>query len=372
MTRESLELLGIAKSAVPIFLNMLESAVAYYGEDRVDIQKDPADSNYIRIMVHFPKIEVTNSLQMRHEVKDIYAFIIVDKRNGKLRGYRYSKSTFTFAEASIGYIQSHGQRTTLIKNGVFNINAIQTLRVGTGVCTGSSPLADSIKVLTDDEYLPAIFMKLLVDMDMTIRWESVEGGPFVKMKELLNMSTFTKNKESESCLASFRNSDAPFTIETYYTKKSLFQKSIDTFPLLSYLANLLIQKELIKVSHSLSSCGLPTVLITNSEEDLGNILLKEFHNLPHHIQQFYNMLLVWVNNDEYIYKIQFKVLNPIFGKSDSELFTFKGKSVKLIITPPSKITESRMAESIKEKVMFHPQAMKLIIELIKQAYIFSN
>ena len=38
MTRESLELLGIAKSAVPIFLHMLESAVAYYGEDRVDIQ----------------------------------------------------------------------------------------------------------------------------------------------------------------------------------------------------------------------------------------------------------------------------------------------------------------------------------------------
>lgn len=87
----------------------------------------------------------------------------------------FSKSTFSTAEYTLGYIHSH--------TNLCNMDSFRFPSVFNTVCLGKGPIV-SIHKLLNHEYNRAYYMLLMAQIKQVTEVESLNGGPYVDWTSL--------------------------------------------------------------------------------------------------------------------------------------------------------------------------------------------
>ena len=132
------------------------------------------------IIIHFPKVTVTNENDNSTDIRDLYAAFFVNSR-GELvrlspeRFLMFSKSTFSTAEYTLGYIHSH--------TNLCDMDSFRFPSVFNTVCLGKGPIVSTYKLL-NHEYNRAYYMLLMAQIKQVTEVESLNGGPYVRLDQL--------------------------------------------------------------------------------------------------------------------------------------------------------------------------------------------
>ena len=170
-----------------------EMAVSVFGEDKVMVTGSRGDFS---LYVHFPEIEITNSLKQQHTIRDLFVKIRLngvgqDSGNSYLCACNISgaRTTWTEAELNSGYTHSH------LPNGVYMPGSEQ------GFCLGSSEfriIMENIKLYCQDEH----WWMMLLSLKNYVSWESIEGGPHCNIREITRVRNNRSTIVSDATLLS--------------------------------------------------------------------------------------------------------------------------------------------------------------------------
>lgn len=154
-----------------------EIAEDVYGENRVDVVEKDGRTEGFNVYIHFPEIEITNSQDGKHIIRDLYVNINVtiyldllgSKEDGmgeiRLFGRR---RTHTLKEIESHYVHSH------LPSGS---------HYWADFCTGYSAfrsLMDEVMFSLSEE----AWTSLILSIPNYIKWESLEGGPHIPMSSI--------------------------------------------------------------------------------------------------------------------------------------------------------------------------------------------
>ena len=194
----------------PIFFQVVNSLNKFY-KDKFDIQlpeyfqRDVNDEVVsaqteisVAVIIKFDEINITNSLNHTALLKDMFVkFDIIFNKHGECKftqPYLYGvRSTMYAYEVYTGYIHSHlGVRSRQLPT--FN-----------GFCLGSGPISMVLIELHNyDKFKIIKFEGFLYQLKNYLSWESIEGGPYIKISQ-------RKKKE---------NSNLPFYSNSFYNGNS--------------------------------------------------------------------------------------------------------------------------------------------------------
>jgi hypothetical protein len=145
--------------------NLLSAVNKYYDSSLVDITND-------YIMILYPELTIENSHGKKHKIKDLYVKLLLHS-NGyihRIDGFRGKISTIEF---ECGYSHSHLSRQLFDNFKSF--------------CLGEdTPMSSMMGKFFLDEDEALLFLALL---DSYLIWESLEGGPYIRMEEVKNYTS---------------------------------------------------------------------------------------------------------------------------------------------------------------------------------------
>lgn len=139
--------------------------IDFFGEERVDVQDDNG------ILVHFPKVTVTNEMNQSTEITHLYAKIEVEE-NGSYGGtFSMIRSELTEDEIAVGYVHSHLPHLS------------ENRPSWEPPCLGRGPLRNTLSTLSTDpnEDLWKLFC---LELDKFVATESLAGGPYVRLNNI--------------------------------------------------------------------------------------------------------------------------------------------------------------------------------------------
>ena len=149
----------------------------YFGENRVDIIEPIDTHTYTKVYIWFPKETISNSKGQKHTIYDLYIKVkFVDSRFVDMRTIRTS---FTLAELHSGYSHSHSPAEPCVHTGA----SICTYTGERSCCLGTGPLSQLLGQTVDSNVL----MSLCIYIEKWVRWESLEGGPYIRMEKIGNI-----------------------------------------------------------------------------------------------------------------------------------------------------------------------------------------
>lgn len=126
------------------------------------LRRAPKDTMSFNILIHYPEIEITNSYDYKHTIKDLYIMISVS--NGFLdepRGFRATRSN---REVANNYVHSHLKYRS--DPGFFKF------------CIGDTgPFYDLCNKIQQSKTDEISFKFYLLMLTSFLKWESIEGGP---------------------------------------------------------------------------------------------------------------------------------------------------------------------------------------------------
>lgn len=178
-------------------LQVLSIFNEFFGEDKVDLQGIPALSDVptrykdtehlasyiiantpdIFILVHFPRVKVTNEYDKFTYVNHLYAKVSIDI-NGRLK-YKFSlnRAEYTVKHFTNNYMHSH-----ICCIPIDDFTEFQT------PCTGSGPINNTICSLIHsyDEDLWRLFC---LELDKFVQVESIAGTPYHRLEQLTDRRT---------------------------------------------------------------------------------------------------------------------------------------------------------------------------------------
>ena len=173
----------------PSFLEILNTIVTFYGKERVDVQ----DTN---IIIHYPKLLISNSADIKHIIRDLYIILEITSQDS-LYEYTCMRTTFTKDEFEAGYTHSHVLRMKFLYRNSdsteysLNLNGIERYKDGLSFCTGrDTPLylaKQEVQQIPDPSDLNALRFKwisFLTALDTALCWESLDGGPYARIAEI--------------------------------------------------------------------------------------------------------------------------------------------------------------------------------------------
>ena len=147
----------------------------YYGEDRVDDQKN-------HILIYWPEVTVSNEHDRSVVIKELYAKIKVHD-NGTLEGtFSLNRAEYSCTEWYNDYMHSH----------VNNINKNRPEKFSSS-CLGWGPIRDTMTYLNthfDEEF----WTMFALELDKYVHNESLDGGPYHRME---NMNRLPETSISE-------------------------------------------------------------------------------------------------------------------------------------------------------------------------------
>ena len=176
----------------------------YFGENRVDIIETTNTETYVYIW--FPKETISNSKGQKHTIYDLY--IKINFVNSRFVDMRTIRTSFTIAELHSGYSHSHSPS----KPYAHPSNTIYTYTGERSCCLGTGPLGQLMGDYIDSN----ILMSLCIYIEKWVRWESLEGGPYIRMEQIGNIGL--KTSSLPSSLPSLKA-----LLESCYITKSLIQ-----------------------------------------------------------------------------------------------------------------------------------------------------
>lgn len=130
------------------------------------------------LLVHFPKVRITNEYDRFVDIKDLYAKVPITV-NGKSTGaFLLNRSTYPISHLGSDYMHSH----------VPGLN-LRNLEQFKNVCMGSGPIRATITNLSR-EFDSDLWQLFCLELDRFTRVESLRGIPYRKLEEI---GKFTNN-----------------------------------------------------------------------------------------------------------------------------------------------------------------------------------
>ena len=164
--------------------DMMETLEAVYPDRWSFLFEDCC--RFPRILIHFPCFQISNSEGYSHTIKDLFVklYTIIDQSTGKISfensisGFR---TTLTDAELHTGYLHSHLSSVDRSYFESFNTKDVPNR----WFCLGSGETLDLLNIMNGaDEFDKNLFELFLYTLDGFVKWESLEGGPYIKLRSI--------------------------------------------------------------------------------------------------------------------------------------------------------------------------------------------
>ena len=167
-------------------LQVLEIFNEFFGEDRVDMQGLPSreeteghsinwlhtSTNNIFILVHFPRVKVTNESDRFVFINHLYAKVDIDIYGKMKSKFTLNRSEYTVQHFTNNYMHSH---ICSIPTDDFTQFQIP--------CTGRGPINNTICSLNHD-FDENIWRLFCLELDKYVQVESLAGGPYHRLEQL--------------------------------------------------------------------------------------------------------------------------------------------------------------------------------------------
>lgn len=143
--------------------------LGYTTEDKFDIQ---IDSDCIDVIIYFPEIAITNSVESKHTMKDVYVRhrFILDNDSWVYSRVGLVRTTFTNVEYAANYVFSH-------------LNPDTRFRYDSNFCYGDNTEVKNLLTKIKDGKL-LLFKQFLFLFESYLGWESLEGTPYKYIEKL--------------------------------------------------------------------------------------------------------------------------------------------------------------------------------------------
>ena len=175
------------------------------------------------ILIKFPFIEIKNSLHQSHLIKDLFVQIYYFESNdgddiylGSLYGNR-----MTVSKAEFSSCYKHSHLSTCANPTIFTI-----------FCTGSTTFSQThIKCQSAGTLNKELFHFFLIQLNEYLKWESLEGGPHIKMSNISSLPRiidYINDSRKDTFFATYKSliySHLDFKFEDKQVKVTL----LDTF-----------------------------------------------------------------------------------------------------------------------------------------------
>ena len=196
-----------------------------------------------RLVLHFPEITIKNRTGLSHKIFDFYVQILFND-DLTIRATLYcNRATISILEYSSEYVHSHSPRRSRNTGPHW-----RKLCLGT-----NTPVGNAVSGIIADEWNPSLLTTLLIELYSYVSWESLEGGPYIRMSSINNTDdrpTIRPNHEIQDFSKEFdlfvKHADiVPFKlIDEEYSKV----KKVEVDPLLieSHLAPILLSNNLVE------------------------------------------------------------------------------------------------------------------------------
>lgn len=217
---------------------------SHFGEDRVELITYPSGDH--TIIVYFPEVVVENSNGGKHLIKDTFIKLefYSNFRLSLPRGFKIKRTTFYLSEALCGYVFSHAPRASHFIPREADVWAPEATK-WRDPCMGQGPIRDTTE-MCKSKYSLEYLRLLCLELDTYIRWESLEGGPYIRMSSIT----------------------------------SSFMESVGSLrsPALSLIIGILLPKfiesDRLNISTTVNNLGVCNFEISNSQEEIQSIIYK--------------------------------------------------------------------------------------------------
>lgn len=196
--------------------------------------------NFKRLLIHFPEFTMTNSRNETYTIKDYYIAIIFNSDCSKLAtSSLYGiRTTFTVEEYLTGFMHSHAETSYAGEPEHYTTWRLLCLGSDTALTEICCTLASNL----NKEYLH----ELLLLLNIYVNWESIEGGPYRRFKDVyLNSDYFQNNSNHlERKYLNIFNGEDPETwksflrefVETYQSDSALIYPHLHADSILNLAA----------------------------------------------------------------------------------------------------------------------------------------
>lgn len=324
----------------------------YYTEERVDITfVDP----YAYIIVHWPSVTVKNENDDSIEIYDLFCKICVNTEGRVINRPLFLRSTYTENQFVAGYIHSHIRR----------LSGISDTASWAGCCLGRGPILGTIGelegLIQDEERLLNLWVLFIWELDKYVHVESLDGGPYIRLTEVLNprANTFIKSisgiPPSDGLGMSYKYTEGLHNItrKEFYSK---LNKCIKNF--MKYL----LHNNILKFSYNQGyiigmSVTEYVYAVSNAFITWSNDVYKAFTTKED--KAIFKGLTKWLSQEVKFKEGYFvieadgvsrdvKTLHDNIGK---EIITFKGNKIKLRVQDDNKDIVPKVYNILNYKVL---------------------
>ena len=227
-------------------LQVLEIFNDFFGEDKVDMQGLPsfeqaeehlrAEDNHwltrnadnIFILVHFPRVKVTNEYDKFTYVNHLYAKVDIDIE-GKLKTkFTLNRSEYTVQHFINNYMHSH-----ICSIPTDNFEAFQI------PCTGRGPINNTICSLLHD-FDEDLWRLFCLELDKFVQVESIAGTPYHRLEEL---SDLRRGLELISGAIRYQNNLNPYHLGRY-------RQPVLSLPVIAAFTKHLIDSNILRFTYA--------------------------------------------------------------------------------------------------------------------------
>lgn len=129
------------------------------------------------LLVHFPKVRVTNEYDRFVDIKDLYAKVPITINGESTGTVMLNRSTYPISHLRSNYMHSHVPGLNLNNLGQFK-----------NVCMGTGPIRATITNLSR-EFDSDLWQLFCLELDRFTRVESLRGGPYRKLEGIGNCNS---------------------------------------------------------------------------------------------------------------------------------------------------------------------------------------
>lgn len=324
----------------------------YYTEERVDITfVDP----YAYIIVHWPSVTVKNENDDSIEIYDLFCKICVRTEGRIVNRPLFLRSTYTENQFAAGYIHSHIRR----------LGSISDIVSWAGCCLGRGPILGTIGelegLLQDEERLLNLWVLFIWELDKYVHVESLDGGPYIRLTEVLN-PRFNTTIKSISGIPPSGGLGMPYkyteglhniTCEEFYSK---LNKCIKNF--MKYL----LHSNILKFSYNQGyiigmSVTEYVYAVSNAFITWSNDVYKAFTDKKD--KAIFKGLTKWLSQEVKFKEGYFviesdgtsRAVRTLHDNIGKEIITFKGNKIKLRVQDDNKNIVPKVYNILNYKVL---------------------
>lgn len=125
-----------------------------------------------KIIIHFPKVTITNENDKSIDIFDLYAKVKVNKNGTIYRDLEFCKATYTEAQWNCKYIHSHIQSVSNYSPEEWKSS-----------CLGGGPLSQTIPALRVDSNID-LWPLFCLELERYVAVESLKGGPYKRLETI--------------------------------------------------------------------------------------------------------------------------------------------------------------------------------------------